>query len=166
MGNHQTHPPEAVQTHHHKPEPLRRPLPSRGGPMLGISRRLDNEHGYRIDSITKPYLNRKYHPNRGHRHVTMSHPKHGTQVGTHKWHYQVPYHSNLLSPLSGRNTKNARPIHNPEDKLTDHHTTRPSHPLSEDGQTKKKKKIGVHHPTTRRQSTLLDTPTCHIEQDT
>ena len=108
--------------------------------MLGISRRLDNEHGHRIDSITKPYLNRKYHPNRGHRHVTMSHPKHGTQVGTHKWHYQVPYHSNLLSPLSGRNTKHARPIHNPEDKLTDHHTTRPSHPLSEDGQTNKKKK--------------------------
>ena len=135
--------------------------------MLGISRRLDNEHGHRIDSITKPHLNRKYHPNRGHRHVTMSHPKHGTQVGTHKWHYQVPYHSNLLSPLSGRNTKHARPIHNPEDKLTDHHTTRPSHPLSEDGQTnKKKKKIGVHHPTTRQQSTLLDTPTCHIEQDT
>ena len=49
--------------------------------MLGISRRLDNEHGHRIDSITKPHLNRKYHPNRGHRHVTMSHPKHGTQVG-------------------------------------------------------------------------------------
>ena len=133
--------------------------------MLGISRRLDNEHGHRIDSITKPYLNRKYHPNRGYRHVTMSHPKHGTQVGTHKWHYQVPYHTNLFSPPSGRNTKHARPIHNPEDKLTDHHHARPIHSRRTGKQTKKKK-IGVHHPTTRQQSTPLDTPTCHIEQDT
>lgn len=134
--------------------------------MLGISRRLDNEHGHRIDSITKPYLNRKYHPNRGHRHVTMSHPKHGTQVGTHKWHYQVPYHSNLLSPLSGRNTKHARPIHNPEDKLygpPHHKHARPIHYRKTDTANTK---IGVHHPTTRQQSTPLDTPTCHIEQDT
>ena len=108
--------------------------------MLGISRRLDNEHGHRIDSIIKPHLNRKYHPNRGHRHVTMSHPKHGTQVGTHKWHYQVPYHSNLLSPLSGRNTKHARPIHNPEDKLygpPHHKHARPIHYRKTDKQKKK-----------------------------
>ena len=134
--------------------------------MLGISRRLDNEHGHRIDSITKPYLNRKYHPNRGYRHVTMSRPKHGTQVGTHKWHYQVPYHTNLFSPPSGRNTKTC-PSHPQSGRQTYGPPPRPSHPLSEDGQTnKKKKKIGVHHPTTRQQSTPLDTPTCHIEQDT
>ena len=96
--------------------------------MLGISRRLDNEHGYRIDSITKPYLNRKYHPNRGYRHVTMSRPKHGTQVGTHKWHYQVPYHTNLFSPPSGRNTKTC-PSHPQSGRQTygpPHHTPVPS----------------------------------------
>ena len=134
--------------------------------MLGISRRLDNEHGHRIDSITKPYLNRKYHPNRGHRHVTMSHPKHGTQVGTHKWHYQVPYHSNLLSPLSGRNTKNARPIHNPEDKLYGPPHYKHARPIHYRKTDTTNHKFGVHHPTARQQSTLLDTPTCHIEQDT
>ena len=107
--------------------------------MLGISRRLDNEHGHRIDSITKPYLNRKYHPNRGHRHVTMSHPKHGTQVGTHKWHYQVPYHTNLFSPPSGRNTKTC-PSHPQSGRQTYGPPPRPSHPLSEDGQTNKQKK--------------------------
>ena len=107
--------------------------------MLGISRRLDNEHGYRIDSITKPYLNRKYHPNRGYRHVTMSRPKHGTQVGTHKWHYQVPYHTNLFSPPSGRNTKTC-PSHPQSGRQTYGPPPRPSHPLSEDGQTNKKKK--------------------------
>ena len=107
--------------------------------MLGISRRLDNEHGHRIDSITKPYLNRKYHPNRGYRHVTMSRPKHGTQVGTHKWHYQVPYHTNLFSPPSGRNTKTC-PSHPQSGRQTYGPPPRPSHPLSEDGQTNKKKK--------------------------
>ena len=60
----------------------------------------------------------------------------------------MPVPSTIRKTNLRTTTPHARPIHS---RKTGNHTN--------------KKKIGVHHPTTRQQSTHSDTPTCHIEQN-
>ena len=113
-------------THYHKPEAIRRSIPSRGGSMLSVPRRMDNEHGYRIRPISKSDLHGNHNPNGGHRHIKTlltTNPEEEKDTTNHK-RFPIPLiqqtQTNLIPPLSGGHGK-------------DHNTTI---------------KIGIHHPMT------------------